>query len=328
MDIVTSSQTTTYPGMHGIIPTPYPPSSSKALHPQQPLGFLYVGNQVQNGKLFFIASPGIFPTNWLGRENVATVNPALGTTTTNLKYAEIALGGVQIIIGLVHVGFGVVLGLLSTSYCVSQTFSSTAFAGGFAFWDGICFHRFWLILHISIQGIVSLSGEKHPHIINIISAIIEHKDILNTHWAPLESCDKNTSDNGKSEKIYVNSQFQRFQCKVAVGTCGQEACPSHSSWEAKRREGTTDTNLLQRSRLPRLQRVRPSGDDGQTAGWGLEAGSLKAVLATDEYFKSRASRVLEPVSSTLCQYASEVHVFATVTSQGLRGAGGPCCRGL
>lgn len=91
---MTSSQTTTYPGMHVTIPNPYPPTSSMALHPQQPLGFLNIGNQVQTGQLSFITSPGIFTTSQLGLENVPMVHPAPGitTTNTNFKDAAIALG--------------------------------------------------------------------------------------------------------------------------------------------------------------------------------------------------------------------------------------------
>ena len=84
---MTSSQTTTYPGMHVTIPNPYPPTSSMALHPQPPLGFLNTGNQVQTGQLSYITSPGILTTHQIG-------HPAPGTTTTNhkLKDAAMALG--------------------------------------------------------------------------------------------------------------------------------------------------------------------------------------------------------------------------------------------
>lgn len=136
-DIMTSSQTT-YPGMRGTIPNPYPPTSSTALHPQQPLGVLNVRNQVQTGQVSFITSPGIFPNNQLG-QNVPTVNPAPRAATSNFKDAAIALGGVQITIGLMHIGFGIVLGLLSTSYKMKWAFISVAFIGGYPFWGGVFF---------------------------------------------------------------------------------------------------------------------------------------------------------------------------------------------
>lgn len=90
---MTSSQTTTYPGMHVAIPNPYPPTSSMALHPQPPLGFLNTGNQVQTGQLSYITSPGILTTHQLGLENVPTGHPAPGTTTNpKFKDAAMALG--------------------------------------------------------------------------------------------------------------------------------------------------------------------------------------------------------------------------------------------
>ncbi|XP_028633328.1 membrane-spanning 4-domains subfamily A member 12 [Grammomys surdaster] len=143
---MTSSQTI-YPGMRGTIPNPYPPTSSMALHPQQPLGFLNVRNQVQTGQVSFITSPGIFPNNQLGRD-VPTVNPAPGAATSNVKDAAIALGVIQITIGLMHIGFGVVLGLLSTSYYMSWAFSSIAFVGGYPFWGGVFVSR--LLEHLSL----------------------------------------------------------------------------------------------------------------------------------------------------------------------------------
>ncbi|XP_006527570.1 membrane-spanning 4-domains subfamily A member 12 isoform X2 [Mus musculus] len=87
---MTSSQTT-YPGTRGI-PNPCPPTRSMAPHPPQPLNFLNVRNQVQTGQVSFITSPGIFPNTQLGRENVPTVNPALGAAISNVKDAAIALG--------------------------------------------------------------------------------------------------------------------------------------------------------------------------------------------------------------------------------------------
>ncbi|XP_049993577.1 membrane-spanning 4-domains subfamily A member 12-like isoform X2 [Alexandromys fortis] len=90
---MTSSQTTTYPGMHVAIPNPYPPTSSMALHPQPPLGFLNTGNQVQTGQLSYITSPGILTTHQLSLENVPTGHPAPGTTTNpKFKDAAMALG--------------------------------------------------------------------------------------------------------------------------------------------------------------------------------------------------------------------------------------------
>ncbi|XP_052616049.1 membrane-spanning 4-domains subfamily A member 12 [Peromyscus californicus insignis] len=178
---MTSSQTTTYPGMHVTIPNPYPPTSSMALHPQQPLGFLNIGNQVQTGQLSFITSPGIFTTSQLGLENVPMVHPAPGitTTNTNFKDAAIALGAVHIIIGLMHIGFGTILGLMSTY--VSWTFSSTAFVGGYPFWGGVSF---------IVSGSLSISAfkkfspclVKSTLVMNIISAICAFVGVVLLLW--------------------------------------------------------------------------------------------------------------------------------------------------
>ncbi|CAH6793768.1 membrane-spanning 4-domains subfamily A member 12 [Phodopus roborovskii] len=177
---MTSSWTTNYPGRHVTIPNPYPPTSSMTIHPQQPLGFLNVESQVQTGQLPFITSPGIFTTNQLGLENVPTVHPAPGTTTTtkaSFKDAAMALGAVHIIIGLMHIGFGVVLGLLSTHYYMSWAFYSIAFIGGYPFWGGVSFIA---------SGSLSISAFKKftPCLVrstltmNIISAIFAFAGVI------------------------------------------------------------------------------------------------------------------------------------------------------
>ncbi|XP_040603253.1 membrane-spanning 4-domains subfamily A member 12 isoform X1 [Mesocricetus auratus] len=174
-----SSWTTTYPGMHVTIPNPCPPTHSKALHHQQPLDFLNVGSQVQTEQHSFITSPGIFTTNQLGLENVPMAHSGPGTTATktNFKDATIALGAVHIIIGLVHIGFGVVLGLLSTHYYMSWAFYSIAFIGGYPFWGGVSFIA---------SGSLSISAfkkftpclVKSTLIMNIISAIFAFAGVI------------------------------------------------------------------------------------------------------------------------------------------------------
>jgi hypothetical protein len=47
-----------------------------------------------------------------------------------------------------HIGFGVVLGLLSTSYNMTWAFSSVAFIGGYPFWGGVFVSR--LLEHLSL----------------------------------------------------------------------------------------------------------------------------------------------------------------------------------
>ncbi|KAL1788628.1 hypothetical protein HispidOSU_021660 [Sigmodon hispidus] len=166
-----SSQTTTYPGIHVTIPSSYQPTTSMALHPQQPLGFLNIGNQLQTGQLSFITSPEIFTTNHLGLENTPVVHEVPGTTTTNINFKDkaIALGAVHITIGLMHIGFGVVLGFLST-YSMSWAFSSIAFVGGYPFWGGVTFIASGL-LSISAFKKFSPCLMKSTLVMNIISAI-------------------------------------------------------------------------------------------------------------------------------------------------------------
>ncbi|KAM7329926.1 hypothetical protein ACRRTK_011539 [Alexandromys fortis] len=138
---MTSSQTTTYPGMHVAIPNPYPPTSSMALHPQPPLGFLNTGNQVQTGQLSYITSPGILTTHQLSLENVPTGHPAPGTTT-NPKFKDAAMA----------------LGLKST---LAMNIISVIFAsvGVILFvWDlninGYYYQNYWMVL--SGKGIVGI----------------------------------------------------------------------------------------------------------------------------------------------------------------------------
>ncbi|XP_005369753.1 membrane-spanning 4-domains subfamily A member 12 [Microtus ochrogaster] len=178
-----SCQTTTYPGMHVTIPNPYAPTSSMALHPQPPLGFLNTGNQVQTGQLSYITSPGILTTLQLGLENVPTGHPAPGTTATNPKFkdAAMALGVIHIITGLMHIGFGIVLGMLSINYHMSWAFCSVAFIGGYPFWGGLSFIA---------SGSLSISAFKKPSpsllkstlATNIISVIFASVGLILFVW--------------------------------------------------------------------------------------------------------------------------------------------------
>uniref|UniRef100_A0A8C6QH75 Membrane-spanning 4-domains, subfamily A, member 12 n=1 Tax=Nannospalax galili TaxID=1026970 RepID=A0A8C6QH75_NANGA len=122
----------TYPS----VPNPYPPTDSMAPRPQQPLGFVNTGYQEQRGQVSFYTSPEIFSSNQLGQGNPTMINPAIGTAVTNLKEGK-SLGAVQVIIGLLHIGFGIILGLLSSNFDVTSRFASIAFVGGYPFWGGI-----------------------------------------------------------------------------------------------------------------------------------------------------------------------------------------------
>ncbi|KAJ6654153.1 hypothetical protein lerEdw1_007422 [Lerista edwardsae] len=71
---------------------------------------------------------------------------------------------IQIIIGLIHIGFGGVEAVISTMYYVS-----VATIGGYPFWGGIFF---------IVSGSLSVSSEKNPSVLkcnvgfNILSAIM------------------------------------------------------------------------------------------------------------------------------------------------------------
>lgn len=44
---------------------------------------------------------------------------------------------IQIVIGLMHIGFGVILGLISAIYDGVWNFASSTFVSGYPFWGGI-----------------------------------------------------------------------------------------------------------------------------------------------------------------------------------------------
>lgn len=152
------------------IPNPYPPTDSVAPGPQQPLDFVNTGYQAQGGQVSFHTSPEIFSSNQQGQGNTAVINAAIGTAVKTFKEEGRSLGAVQIIIGLLHIGFGIILGLICYSYSVIWVFASTAFVGGYPFWGGISF---------IISGALSISTSKEisPGLIkgtlgmNIVSAI-------------------------------------------------------------------------------------------------------------------------------------------------------------
>ncbi|KAM5186068.1 LOW QUALITY PROTEIN: membrane-spanning 4-domains subfamily A member 12-like [Callospermophilus lateralis] len=126
-----------YPGARETTPNPYPSSSYGAPGSQQHLSPVIPGNQVQGGQPYFVASPGIIPSNQLGQGNVQ-ISPATGTVPTNFKESK-TLGGIQVVIGSMHIGFGIILGLLSYTTTEFLGFGSLTFLSGYPFWGGICF---------------------------------------------------------------------------------------------------------------------------------------------------------------------------------------------
>lgn len=151
------------------IANPYPPTDFTAPRPQQPLEFVNTGFQAQGGQVSFHTSPQI-SGNPLGQGTTTAINPAVATSMTTLKEEGKSLGVVQIITGLLHIGSGIILGLLGYSPSSIWGFASTAFVGGYTFWGGVSF---------IISGSLSISASKEfsPCLIkstlgmNIVSAI-------------------------------------------------------------------------------------------------------------------------------------------------------------
>ncbi|XP_008590294.1 PREDICTED: membrane-spanning 4-domains subfamily A member 12, partial [Galeopterus variegatus] len=164
------SSKTTLPGVRETIPNPYATSSFTAPGYQQPLGFINLRNQAQGSQPTFITSPGIFASNQLGPGNTQMVNPATGIAATNFKEDAKALGGIQIVIGSMHIGFGIILGLMSYSADQNLGFASISFIGGYPFWGGLQF-----IISGSLS--ISASSKFSPCLIksslgmNIVSSI-------------------------------------------------------------------------------------------------------------------------------------------------------------
>lgn len=79
--------------------------------------------------------------------------PNGNTDTAAEKFMEDAetLGGIQIIIGCMHIGFGTILGLMNDVSRHIGGFASTTFIGGYPFWGGVFF---------IISGSLSVSATK------------------------------------------------------------------------------------------------------------------------------------------------------------------------
>ncbi|XP_047547633.1 membrane-spanning 4-domains subfamily A member 12-like [Lutra lutra] len=134
-----SSQATTQPRIYETVLNPYPPNSIMVPGFQQPVGFTHLGNQAQSGQPPFLGSPGIITNSHQGQGNTEVVNPAMGTAITNFREEAKVLGAIQIMIGLMHIGFGTILGFMYTTYGSVFGFASLAVISGYPFWGGISF---------------------------------------------------------------------------------------------------------------------------------------------------------------------------------------------
>ncbi|XP_069326749.1 membrane-spanning 4-domains subfamily A member 12-like [Eulemur rufifrons] len=148
-----SSNPTSNPGVYEAISNPYAASSNVNPSSQQPqpVGSINQGNQAQGGQPPLITAPGTFAGSQLGLGNIQTTNPSMGTVATNFTKEAKTLGAIQIVIGLMQIGFGIILGLLSYSNGQYFGFASTAFIGGYPFWGGLSF---------IVSGSLSVSATK------------------------------------------------------------------------------------------------------------------------------------------------------------------------
>uniref|UniRef100_A0A8D1WMS1 Membrane spanning 4-domains A12 n=1 Tax=Sus scrofa TaxID=9823 RepID=A0A8D1WMS1_PIG len=134
-----SSKPTTYPGVYGTTPDLYPPSNFMVPGSQQPPGFISPRIQVQSSQAPFIVSPGIPNNSQQVQGNIQMVNPGTGKAATNFKEEAKTLGAIQILIGSMHIGFGIILGLMGSTYMQVLGFASLAFVSGYPFWGGLSF---------------------------------------------------------------------------------------------------------------------------------------------------------------------------------------------
>uniref|UniRef100_H0XYN5 Membrane spanning 4-domains A12 n=2 Tax=Otolemur garnettii TaxID=30611 RepID=H0XYN5_OTOGA len=161
-----SSTPTSCHKVHCTIPKPDPASRFMARRFQQPPGSINKGNQAQGDQPPFITSPGIIAGSHRSQENTQTINPALGTVSTNFTEKAKKLGAIQIIIGLMHLSLGMILGTV----CLPANIPSITFTGGYSFWGSFCF---------TVSGSFSVSAAKRssPRVIrgslgmNIVSCI-------------------------------------------------------------------------------------------------------------------------------------------------------------
>ncbi|XP_010597505.2 membrane-spanning 4-domains subfamily A member 12 [Loxodonta africana] len=150
-DTFVSPKPTTQTRMSETAANPYPPINTMASWSQQPPGVINPVNQAPGSQPPFLTSPGIYSSFQHDQANIQMVNSATGTEAINFKEEAQILGGIQIVIGVMHIGFGVILGLMNDSYKMALGFASLSFISGYTFWGGISF---------IISGSLSISAAK------------------------------------------------------------------------------------------------------------------------------------------------------------------------
>uniref|UniRef100_A0A2K6APP6 Membrane spanning 4-domains A12 n=1 Tax=Macaca nemestrina TaxID=9545 RepID=A0A2K6APP6_MACNE len=149
-----SSKPTSHAGVYETTPNPYyPPSSFTAPGSQQPPGSINLENQAQGAQSaqpYFITSPGTSAVSQPGQGNTQMINPSVGRAVINFKEEAKVLGVIQIMVGLMHLGFGIILCLIVVPYGRVLGFAS-AVISGYPFWGGLSF---------IISGSLSVSASK------------------------------------------------------------------------------------------------------------------------------------------------------------------------
>lgn len=159
-------------------PTTHPPPHEATQNPYKPPpGFIYLGNQVQSNQPHIITSPGIFANCQQGQGNVQMITPAVGIATSDFKEEAKTLGAIQIVVGLMHIGFGIILGAMNVIYLTVWGFASATFVSGYPFWGGLSFIISGA-LSISASRQFSLCMMKGSKGMNIVSAIFSFIGII------------------------------------------------------------------------------------------------------------------------------------------------------
>ncbi|XP_031798270.1 membrane-spanning 4-domains subfamily A member 12 [Sarcophilus harrisii] len=117
--------------VHEDPPNPYLPSNSGISKFSYPLLPVNVANQPTVGQYLHVNSP----------QSQSTTQVNSDTTGSSLLFkVGKPLGAIQIMIGLIHIGLGIILDFLSVDHSISNNhYISLSFVGGYPFWGGISY---------------------------------------------------------------------------------------------------------------------------------------------------------------------------------------------
>ncbi|XP_063084251.1 membrane-spanning 4-domains subfamily A member 12-like isoform X2 [Cavia porcellus] len=163
------------------IPNAYQPISSLFPEVQQPVEFTNPGQAAE----VFVTSPEVFPSSQLGPENVKVTNAITGTAPKISKRAIKILGGIQIVIGIMHAGFGITLALLNYNFDdESRGFTSLSVVTGYHFWGGFCLKGSLgmnsMSCMVSMIGVILLVMDLSNNYQQVYWALVSRKGISGT----------------------------------------------------------------------------------------------------------------------------------------------------